>query len=315
MKLKVLAVDDDPIIRELIRHVVTSWGYADLTIAESGEQAVELVDKEARPFDCLLIDMKMAEMSGAELCSWVRKLSEYEDTPIFIVTALSEKGDIDLAFAAGASDYISKPIIPSDLTLRLNQVRRNIIRSELSASKAEKYSDLSSVGFHQPILVGGSSEEIEIDAMRNYVIRLAKSRTEDMNAFSFVIKGAAKIHSLCDHEDFLDVLKVTEGMIAKCLSKHRFFISYIGYGAFAGVVQSDIAHDPMWKDIERRVQVSLRGVKVRSPSGSPIEVIPYMSGPQQLSTWSGLNALDVLYRLVGEAEFRCGEGSMSLYSK
>jgi CheY-like chemotaxis protein len=315
MKLKILAVDDDPIIRHLVKNVVAYWGYADLTTAESGERAVQVITQESLPFDCMLIDMRMPGVSGGELCSWVRKLSKYKQTPIFIVTALSEKDDIDIAFAAGASDYITKPIAPSDLTSRLNQVRRQVMRSNANVDDNQKLDDSSRIEFHQSILLGGVHGEIEIGAMENYIFKISKSSAANMNAFSFVIKDAAKLHSVCNRNDFLDVLKITGMMMSKCLSNHQFLVSYVGYGAFVGVVQSDVAVDPIWNEIEQRVQDMLRGARVPLPSSASIGIVPYMSFPQQLSMWSGQNVVDILYRLVGDAESRCGDSFLSQYNK
>ena len=52
MKLKILAVDDDPIIRHLVKNVVAYWGYADLTTAESGERAVQVITGQSRLASC-----------------------------------------------------------------------------------------------------------------------------------------------------------------------------------------------------------------------------------------------------------------------
>jgi PleD family two-component response regulator len=79
--VRILAVDDDPFIRDMLRHIIDSWGLATLATAESAERAILMITREETPFDCLLIDMRMLGVSGEELCSWVRTLPEYADTP------------------------------------------------------------------------------------------------------------------------------------------------------------------------------------------------------------------------------------------
>jgi len=309
--VRILAVDDDPFIRDMLRHILDSWGLATLATAESAERAILMITREETPFDCLLIDMRMLGVSGEELCSWVRTLPEYADTPIFMVTALSDKSDIDAAFLAGASDYISKPISQTDIISRLNQVHRRCNSSKARLTIEEQTLAADRFDFNKPKRLGGISREIDIDSMENYIIKASKLDAEHIQVFSFVIKNAAKLHEMCSEKTFINILQITGMMISRCLSGHQFFISNAGYGAFVGVLDSSSILENFWGELEARVHAKLSDIKIPTPSGGSIGVVPYMSQPQALNMWSGRHAADILYRTIGDAESRCGSLSLS----
>jgi CheY-like chemotaxis protein len=304
--VKILAVDDDLFIRDMLTHIIGSWGLATLTTAESAEKAVLVISRETQPFDCLLIDMRMLSVSGERLCSWVRTLPEYKDTPIFMVTALSDKSDIDAAFLAGASDYISKPISPPDIISRVNEVYRRLNKNMSGKVVEEQYLAADSFDFNKPMRLGGVSGEIEIDAMENYIAKTSKSSADHTQIFSFVIKDAAKLYAMCHQKTFINIMQVAGLMISRCLSGHQFFISNAGYGAFVGVLDSSHVTESFWNELEPRVHAKLSDIKIPIPAGGFIGVVPYMSQPLALNMWSGRHAGDILYRSIGDAETRCG---------
>ena len=67
--LRILAVDDDPFIRELLPKIAARVGCSDVTLASSGQQALDRIATAAEPFDCLLLDINMPDLSGIELCA------------------------------------------------------------------------------------------------------------------------------------------------------------------------------------------------------------------------------------------------------
>ena len=309
--MKILAVDDDSFIRDMLGHIIGSWGLATLTTAESAERAILMITREEKPFDCLLIDMRMLGVSGEELCSWVRTLREYADTPIFMVTALSDKSDIDAAFLAGASDYITKPISPTDIISRLNMVYRRCKNSTSRLTIEGQALAADSFDFNKPKRLGGVNGEIDIDSMEKYIIKTSKSDAGNLHVFSFVIKDAAKLYAICSEKTFINLLQITGMMISRCLSAHQFFISNAGYGAFVGVLDNSSIAGNFWNELEARVHAKLSNIKIPLPSGESIGVVPYMSQPQALNMWSGRHAADILYRSIGDAETRCGSFLLS----
>lgn len=118
-KGKILVVDDDHLQVSLISDLLLPLGYTVLK-AFSGEEALELV-KELNP-DIVLLDLVMGGMDGHEVCEIIKSDNKTKDIQVIILTAVSEKMSKYRGLELGAVDYLTKPIDPVDLTLRLRNV-------------------------------------------------------------------------------------------------------------------------------------------------------------------------------------------------
>ena len=117
--MRILSVDDDPIILELLVAVLASMGHTEVTTAESAVEAFEIIKNDPEPFDCFLLDIQMPEIDGIQLCKSLRFIPEYKRTPILMITAMSDKAYIERAFASGATDYVTKPFDIVELGARI----------------------------------------------------------------------------------------------------------------------------------------------------------------------------------------------------
>ena len=105
-KGKLLIVDDEPNIRLLVRKIFEKE--YNVIEAENGKEAVDSALRNEP--DIILMDIMMPEMDGYETIRVIRKDVRFKSTPIIALTAKAMKGDREKCIAAGASDYISKPI-------------------------------------------------------------------------------------------------------------------------------------------------------------------------------------------------------------
>lgn len=125
---RVLIVDDEQEMRELIRLYLEKEGYL-CQEAEDGEAALELLQKES--FDLILLDIMMPKLDGVSLCQEVRVKS---DIPIIFLTARGAEEDKVKGLKIGADDYIEKPFSPNELMARidalLRRTRRNVSKEE-----------------------------------------------------------------------------------------------------------------------------------------------------------------------------------------
>lgn len=117
--MKILAVDDDPCLLDLLKAVLENSGYSDVLTCSSPTKALEMMKLDGADFDCLLLDIQMPEMDGIELCRRVRAIPGFEETPIIMITAMTEKSYIARAFMAGATDYIAKPFDVIEIGARI----------------------------------------------------------------------------------------------------------------------------------------------------------------------------------------------------
>ena len=121
--IKILLVDDEPDILEIISYNLTAQGYTVLT-ANNGQKAIKKAQKE-KP-QLIILDVMMPEMDGIEACEQIRKIPELQDTIITFLTARGEDYSQLAGFEAGADDYITKPIKPKVLVSKIKSLLRRL---------------------------------------------------------------------------------------------------------------------------------------------------------------------------------------------
>ncbi|MGN0728178.1 response regulator [Treponema sp.] len=119
--MKILIVDDEEPIRELIKYNTEKQNYETFT-AENGQQALELCRRK-KP-DLLILDLMLPDMSGLDICRIIRNDADIKDIPIIMVTAKTEDSDIVTGLELGADDYVTKPFSPKVLLARIQSVLR-----------------------------------------------------------------------------------------------------------------------------------------------------------------------------------------------
>ena len=125
--IKILLVDDEPDILEIVGYNLSLEGYQIIT-AENGIEAVKKAKKE-RPH-LIILDVMMPEMDGIEACEQIRKNPDLSNTLITFLTARGEDYSQLAGFDAGADDYITKPIKPKVLTSKVNALLRRLNEEE-----------------------------------------------------------------------------------------------------------------------------------------------------------------------------------------
>ena len=133
---KILVVDDDPDIVEILRYNLSLAGY-DVKAASNGKEAI----KKAKIFipEIILLDVMMPEMDGIEACRLIREIPSLNNTRIIFLSARNEDYTQISAFDAGADDYISKPVKPKILLKKISSIFKRI-------HKKENKSQLSDLG-------------------------------------------------------------------------------------------------------------------------------------------------------------------------
>jgi two-component system, OmpR family, alkaline phosphatase synthesis response regulator PhoP len=130
-EIKILLVDDEPDILEIVGYNLTAEGYQVIT-AENGIEAVKKAKKE-RP-QLIILDVMMPEMDGIEACEQIRKIPDLSETIITFLTARGEDYSQVAGFDAGADDYITKPIKPKVLVSKVKALLRRIKDEEVTDS-------------------------------------------------------------------------------------------------------------------------------------------------------------------------------------
>lgn len=118
---KILIVDDQPAVRELVR-VTLEVGNYQIFSAQNGQQALEIARAE-HP-DIILLDIKMpgSSVSGLEVCQYLKENPATANIYIIIISASGQKDDIEAGIIAGADDYFTKPFSPIALINKIESV-------------------------------------------------------------------------------------------------------------------------------------------------------------------------------------------------
>ena len=118
---RILAVDDEPDIAELLSYNLSKEGFTVSTAADA-EEALEKI--RAEEFSLVLLDLMLPGMQGMELCRVLKKDPKTANLPIIMLTAKVEEVDRVLGLESGADDYITKPFSPRELVARVKAVLR-----------------------------------------------------------------------------------------------------------------------------------------------------------------------------------------------
>ncbi len=153
---RILAVDDNPEIREIIRVLLSGEGY---TVLEAGNGPDALAALENGTFDLIILDIMMPGMNGYETCSRIREMS---NAPILFLSARTTDSDKLLGFSSGGDDYLAKPFSYSELLGRAKALirRYHIYQGKSSAAVSNR----GVISYH----------ELQIDLDRETVSRAGK---------------------------------------------------------------------------------------------------------------------------------------------
>ena len=133
MKPKVLVVDDEQDIRELLKFYLNKEGYEVLE-AGDGEEALNIFENEY--VDLGIIDVMMPKMDGFEL---VENMKEFKDVPCIMLTAKGESKDKLRGFSSGVDDYVVKPFDPNELMARVKAIMK---RYDINTSHSMQLKEL-----------------------------------------------------------------------------------------------------------------------------------------------------------------------------
>ncbi len=180
---KILIVDDEKNIRDLIKFNLKSSGY-DVLTAATGKEALEILNDKV---DLIVLDLMLPEMDGLEVCRHIRNNGNYSHLPIIMLTAKGEEVDRILGLEMGADDYMTKPFSPRELIARIKAIFRRI--KELEADVKNRKEDILFAGElslniarHEVVL---DNQQInltpkEFDLLRHMILNPSRVLTRDL---------------------------------------------------------------------------------------------------------------------------------------
>ncbi|KUJ85313.1 hypothetical protein AVO45_16290 [Ruegeria marisrubri] len=237
--LKVLAVDDEQSILELLQTALAAFGNCDVSVADSASSALEIVKASDTPFDCLLLDIQMPGTSGIELLKKIRSLPDYSETPAIMLTAMSDRKYVEEAFLEGASDYITKPFDFLDLRNRMSAAHllkqeRIEARRNLNSAKClrEELDHNQKFSFEDPLSIHGPNRILQYVEFDNYIDQLSRGRLFDSSVTAVKLLDAENYYHLSSFGDFRRAVSDLGRAIEIATKDAAPVFSYRGSGAF-----------------------------------------------------------------------------------
>lgn len=321
--MKILGVDDDLMARSMLFEALKISGYDDVQMASSGTDALRKIQESATPFECFLLDIQMDDLDGIQLCELIRNMPAYSETPIIMVTGLSEKHYMESAFDAGATDYVTKPFDMLELGTRI-KIADNISKKikRISSNEAEIQSlkkRPNETDFTQDMpmgrfQVGGFLKpELFEDRLR----QLSQSDLAESALVKCQIAQFEQISTRCTGKDLDALLADVSTAIGNVFEDQNFLATYGGHGMFVLIFRRSAPSEQEFF----RVQEALNQIRLSADSGCsdfimlrfsepvfcsqlPGQEIPGSMHDGQVDDASGNRSLNFTHGMFGEAEDR-----------
>jgi len=169
-KLRVLVAEDDRVSRAILKLNLEKWGYEVVTCTDGLQAWGELQEPDAPRL--AILDWMMPGMDGIQVCQAVRAQPQQPYVYILLLTAKSLKEDLLTGLNAGADDYLTKPMDPQELELRLRAGRRILdLQSELMAAR-----EGLRIQATQDSLTGVWNRRVVLEALQDEVVRAVRQR-------------------------------------------------------------------------------------------------------------------------------------------
>lgn len=160
---RILVVDDEEDLLELVRYNLSKEGFAVRCVA-SGEEAIA----EAKSYlpDVILLDLMLPEVDGLVVCKTLKSDPQTRHIPIVMLTAKTEEADVVSGLELGADDYITKPFSPRVLLARIRAVLRRKVQQSMDDPSTIKVHELVIHPGRHEVLLGGRSVELTFTEFR-----------------------------------------------------------------------------------------------------------------------------------------------------
>ncbi|MFU1477749.1 response regulator [Roseovarius sp. C7] len=246
--MKILAVDDDPVALNILGECLAQAGHTHVTLETSARRAFEQLRDTSIPYDCVLLDIDMPERDGIELCGDIRRLDRYRNAPILMITKHMEQAVVERAFAAGATDYVTKPFTYVEVITRIRvahslvQERRAALDSYLALQNsigqpavgratARKSKDVPPVELEEAQHVSGDNL-LPLTVFRNYLEQAAREEKAKIHLTAIKAQYISRIFELTSSDEFLEFLKMFSQSISEEFKPEAVFMTHMGNGVF-----------------------------------------------------------------------------------
>lgn len=316
--MKILVVDDDLTALALLEAALSLYGFNNVTLASSAKEAIYAINSAKTPFDCFLLDYRMPEVDGVDLCARLRAFPKYRAAPVIFVTAAADRISVNTAYAVGAVDYVSKPIDPQEIGVRVS-IAEKLVLEEREKQKHEapdgfgpqREQSFPNFTIADPVPIFSVNRVVSIVALENYLENQNGGRKHDA-VFALAINEFDEIYEKASPAFTYAVLREVAKVLASGLERTGALISYNGYGEF--VCASKRMDSESNGGHTRLINSRLARLDMRFEDKTPCKPTVTFGKPAKSSLWSSPPPSKLIEQALGASDdpenaFRSGASS------
>lgn len=302
--MNILAIDDDPIVLDLLKLLLVNLGQKEPDIACDGTTALKVLKGASSAYDCIFLDVSMPNIDGIELCKLLRSNKDYKHTPIIMLTARSDKASVDDAFRAGATDYLNKPLETVELAarLRMASILKNRTQKQSFFASKEPLEELPHGTFEIVPEHSDIPDLIDHTALCNYIAQLSKSGLATRQVTAVKMHSFQKIRQKTSDSELNYILCEVADTIRKAYSEYDCMMSYCGNGTF--IVTSYKAEFESSIETEEEINVELIKRNIEYDTGDHVDIIVSIGNPIKPNTSKKHRVRRTFERAIARAQNR-----------
>ncbi|WP_341233278.1 response regulator transcription factor [uncultured Sulfitobacter sp.] len=297
--MRILAVDDDPTVLDMLSDYLTPKHGFDLVCAEDAEKALVLLNEPGPDFDCFLLDIMLPGIDGIRLCAELRNLKKHQKTPILMITSSTSHDLMERAFEAGATDFVYKPLNGVDLSARINTagLLSESLRGEQDARRSlaeltEQIKASREEGFDL-----GVPDVVDLNGFEHRLKGLPEG-CYAMNLLAIKLPQMRNIFETLSPTEFCDQMAhVTQASI-NALQSHRYILGYVGNGVLVAAILARHRVNPA--AIQHLIKADLAKKPMQSGAGNDMGVDLSVHSISNQRLWTGRSACDKVREYIGE---------------
>ncbi|MBQ0804181.1 MAG: response regulator [Sulfitobacter sp.] len=297
--MKLLAVDDDPTILEMLSNCLTARHGFDLVCAVHAEQALALLDDSETDFDCFLLDIMLPGIDGIALYAKLRSLQKHRQTPILMITASTTADLMNRAFEAGATDFIYKPLNGVELGARINTaglLNDSLRRERVAHHSLAELTDLMKIRPEESFDLGVPDVH-DLNGFENRLLRLPEG-CYAMNLIAIKLPQVRNIFDTLTPAEFCrQMVRVAEASV-EALQDQRCILGYAGNGVMVAAIFARSRIDPL--GVQRLVQQNLTQSRQPSDAGGDLAEDVAVKSLTNQRLWTARSACGKVREYVGQ---------------
>ncbi|RYH01438.1 response regulator [Salipiger sp. IMCC34102] len=290
--MRILAVDDDPIILELLASPMYLGSDHDVTCAGSAAEAVDELDATEATFDSILLDIDMPVRNGIDLCAEIRQRPPYATTPILMITATREAETMQRAYSAGATDFISKPLDGVEVGARISlatMLNDSLARERQMRAAFDRLQKYVAAGFdHRTASV--QAGPLALMALQNRLLHLEPG-VHALSMFSVHFAALAEFEESPQGGDLLRRIARIGAATTSVLAYPTSTLAYAGRGLFLGVTFG--RRREVLDVVQKKAAAAIRKMWAEHDLPDPVPV-PVCDTVSNMGVWTGRDASEEL---------------------